>query len=445
MLFSLAILFFISPTFTAATDLQTQCTGTGRLYSGTSCYVLNDPWTTSSRAKISCNHILGYSGHLAHIRNAAARAAVKQLMSSYTVRVVQCAYTGLELLNPAVATTISTNWGYYYRDGIYASTTYLPWLSSHPSTNSNQNRASYCFANDGLVSRPESSLDSYICEYEEALKQPVTDLEQKCVNLTSSLYTSFVNGVCYVMHNESKNYNDAKIACNDISGHKGHLSHVRTMGELWVADALLNAARVTYARLGIEQTNLSSTDPNNNWYMTTPTDLSVLTIYLPWAASPTTNMRTIAVTIGYPKTFNAVDSNTVYPFICQYGNATTTTTTTTTMPTTKTTTTRPACTTPLTTTAGGTGTTAATTNGGRRTSTFNHYRFGYFKNTCYWLDQLTVSFSKCLNMCHENNLCFGFSYNSGTSDCQLLAIIASASPYWFELTADKQYETVIRE
>uniref|UniRef100_A0A914X342 Apple domain-containing protein n=1 Tax=Plectus sambesii TaxID=2011161 RepID=A0A914X342_9BILA len=262
--------------------------------------------------------------------------------------------------------------------------------------------------------------------------------------MSGSVLTSFVNDLCYVLQPAvSKSYNDAKVSCNAISGYNGHLAHIRSMNELWIAEAFRLAGGASTLRIGIEQTNLSSTDPTSGWFLTTPTNESVPTTFLPWATSPTAGSRTIAVTTGYPKPFATVDSNTVYPFICQYGNTTTITTPTTT--TTRAMTTRAACTTPLTTTAGGTGTTTATTNAGRTASSFNHYRFGYFTNTCYWLDQLTVSYSKCLNMCHRNNLCFGLSYNAGTSDCQLLAITASASPYWFELTADKQYETLIRE
>uniref|UniRef100_A0A914XCZ9 Apple domain-containing protein n=1 Tax=Plectus sambesii TaxID=2011161 RepID=A0A914XCZ9_9BILA len=209
------------------------------------------------------------------------------------------------------------------------------------------------------------------------------------------------------------------------------------MGELWVADAIRSSKMETYLRLGIEQTDLSSTDPYNGWYLTTPTNLPELTTFLPWTPSnPTTNKRTISVTNSYPKSFAVVDSATEQAYLCQYDGPGPTTTTTTTTTTAATTTTWAACTstvTPTTTIARG------------AVSKFNHYRFGYFTNTCYWLSRSTVSLSKCLNMCHENGLCFGFSYNSANSDCQLLAIIASASPYWSELTADRQYETVIRE
>uniref|UniRef100_A0A914VJ02 C-type lectin domain-containing protein n=1 Tax=Plectus sambesii TaxID=2011161 RepID=A0A914VJ02_9BILA len=291
-----------------------------------------------------------------------------------------------------------------------------------------------------------------------------TDLEQKCANVTSYSATWFVNGVCYVYHGKDGTlYQDAKVSCNDINGYNGHLPHVSNMAELSALNAIVQSTPLYGAWLGIERLDTTSSDLNQGWYLTTPTDPPVPTTFLPWSTinPPNSASRVAWVFSVFPGTIQATNNFINYPVLCRYDNKTATTTTTptissttTTKPITTTTTTtstttttisRAACTTPLTTTAGGTGTTTATTYAERITSTFNHYRFGYFKNTCYWLDQLTVTFSKCLNMCHENNLCFGFSYNAGTSDCQLLAIIASASPYWFELTADKQYETVVRE
>uniref|UniRef100_A0A914VIE8 C-type lectin domain-containing protein n=1 Tax=Plectus sambesii TaxID=2011161 RepID=A0A914VIE8_9BILA len=466
MLFSLAILLFISPTVTALTDLQAQCNGTDRLYNDTSCYVVVGPKIYHYLAKISCNHYLGYSGHIVHMRDAATQAAVLQAVTTYTG--YGSYWLGLETINSSTSTTVSTNYGNYYRNGTVVIPTYFPWGPNQPVNGASYKKGSYNKSTNAIYNIPATEQSSNICEYEEALKQPVTDLERKCVNLTSSFRTLFVNDVCYVAHFTFKNYNDAKVACNALSGYNGHLAHVRTMSELWAADAVLKGASVTCGRLGIEQTNLSSTDPYNGWYLTTPTAQSIPTTFLPWAAGyPQAGggYRTIAVQSGsYPKSFGTVNDTTPCPYLCQYdgpGPSTTTTTstsatattTTTTTPTTTTTATTPvttitaagACTRATTTSAGGTGSTAATTNAGRTASSFSHYRFGYFKNTCYWLDQLTVTFSKCLNMCHENELCFGLSYNSGTNDCQLLAIIASASPYWFELTADKQYETVIRE
>uniref|UniRef100_A0A914XRH3 C-type lectin domain-containing protein n=1 Tax=Plectus sambesii TaxID=2011161 RepID=A0A914XRH3_9BILA len=226
------------------------------------------------------------------------------------------AWTGMELMNQSVAMSNNNNWGNYYRNGTFVITTYLPWEPLFSLGSSTNNRVAFLPLTGNIYTSADGNRPT-VCEYEEALKQPVTDLEQNCVNLTSSFFTSFVNGICYVMHPETKTYNNAKMACNDLSDHKGHLVHVRTIGELWVADALRAAAGVTYARIGIEQTNPSSTDPTTGWYLTTPTSPSVLTTYLPWVTAPTTGMRTIAVTTGYPKTFNAVANTTLYPFICQ--------------------------------------------------------------------------------------------------------------------------------
>uniref|UniRef100_A0A914X024 C-type lectin domain-containing protein n=1 Tax=Plectus sambesii TaxID=2011161 RepID=A0A914X024_9BILA len=423
MLLSLAILLFVSPTVTAVTDLQARCNGTDRLYNGTSCYVFVGPRININLAKTACNHYLGYSGHIVHMRDAATQAAV--LQAATTNAGYDSYWLGLELINSSAPTNASTRYGNYYRNGTFVIPTYFPWGPSQPVNNALYNK-------------------------EEALKQPVTDLEQKCVNLkNSSVFTLFVTDVCYVVQPAvTKFYNDAKVSCNALNGYNGHLAHVRTMSELWVADAVLKAANIaTYGLLGIEQTNLSSTDPYNGWYLTTPTAQSIPTTFLPWATSnPAAGRPTIAVKTGsYPKSFVTVNTTMFYPYLCQYdgpGPSTTTTTSTTTTPTT-TITAAGACTRATTTSAGGT--TAATTTTGKRMSKFYHYSFGYYTNTCYWLSQSTVTLSKCLKMCHENELCFGLSYNSGTNDCQLLAIIASASPYRAELTADRQYKTLIRE
>uniref|UniRef100_A0A914UWL9 C-type lectin domain-containing protein n=1 Tax=Plectus sambesii TaxID=2011161 RepID=A0A914UWL9_9BILA len=325
MLFSLAILLFISLTVTAITDLQANCTGPDRRYNGTTCYVLFAYSATQDVSKISCNHYLGYSGHLVHIRNAAVQNVVHQMITNYVAFTIYCAWTGLELLNSSASHTDSSNWGYYYRNGTFFSQTYLPWLSGHPSTNLDYNRAMYCKNEDRLFSYQGSNLYSYVCEYEEAQKQPVSNLEQKCVNLMSgSVFTSFVNDVCYVLQSAvSKNYNDAKGSCNALSGYNGHLAHLRTVEKLWIAEALRLVAGASYVRLGIEQTDLSSTNASIGWYLTTPTNQSMPANFLPWATSnPTTNKRTIAVVAGYPKSFATVDSTTAYPFLCQYGRST---------------------------------------------------------------------------------------------------------------------------
>uniref|UniRef100_A0A914XJ70 C-type lectin domain-containing protein n=1 Tax=Plectus sambesii TaxID=2011161 RepID=A0A914XJ70_9BILA len=270
MLFSLAILLFTFPTVTAQTDLQANCTGNDRLYNGTSCYVMIGPTLAYAVAKLSCNHILGYSGHLAHMKNAAGQAAVLELANTYTGAPGDCYWMGMEIINGTVATNISTNWGNYYRNGTFVTSTYFAWDSGQPSAAANYNKVAYC-----------------------------------------------------------------------------------------------KAANVAYIRIGIEQTNPSSTDPTTDWYLTTPTSPSVLTTYLPWATAPTAGMRTIAVGSGYPKNFNAVDNTTLYPFLYDSPTSTTTTAiaTTTETPTTTTTETptTTSTTTPTTTTTETTPITTSTT------------------------------------------------------------------------------------
>uniref|UniRef100_A0A914VZN8 C-type lectin domain-containing protein n=1 Tax=Plectus sambesii TaxID=2011161 RepID=A0A914VZN8_9BILA len=413
MLFSLAILLFISPTVTALTDLQVNCTGTDRLYNDTSCYVVVGTAKPHGAAKASCNHYLGYSGHLVHIRSAAVKAVVKQAMNNYIPAGTTTVWTGLQLKNSSAVTTDINNWGSYYRNGTSVTPTYLPWQSGQPSTAATNNRAYYGSAGDGIVNAAETGTYPYVCEYEEALKQPVTDLEKKCANLTSSFKTLFVNDICFVMHPETKYYSDAKVACNDISGYNGHLAHARTMGDLWVVNALVLVSPLTVARLGIEHTNTSSTDMTSGWYLTTPTNQSELATFLPWLPSTPLPVRhSLAVRPDYPNFVMNIYTTELYPFICQYEAM---------------------------------ASSATTTGGGRAVSKFNHYSLGYFSNNYYWIKRSTVPLYLCINMCHTNNLCRGFSYSSGTSDCQLLAVNASSVPYSSQLTADNQYTTAVRE
>uniref|UniRef100_A0A914WV93 C-type lectin domain-containing protein n=1 Tax=Plectus sambesii TaxID=2011161 RepID=A0A914WV93_9BILA len=162
-------------------------------------------------------------------------AAVKQLITSYSSTITDV-WTGLEIINSSGARSDINNWGYFYRNGTFVSPTYLPWSPSQPVNTASYFRGAYRLSGGGIINTQESSFMNPVCEYEEGMKQPVSDLEQKCVNLPSS---SFVDDVCFrVYFIDQKNYNDAKVSCNDLSGYNGHLAHVRSMGELWVADAI---------------------------------------------------------------------------------------------------------------------------------------------------------------------------------------------------------------
>uniref|UniRef100_A0A914X379 C-type lectin domain-containing protein n=1 Tax=Plectus sambesii TaxID=2011161 RepID=A0A914X379_9BILA len=262
-------------------------------------------------------------------------AAIEQLITSYNDS-IPYVWTGLEVINSSISPANNTNWGYFYRKGIFDSPTYLPWGPGNPSASSTYNRTLYKKPDNELYSGPSTTANSYVCEYEEALKQPVSNLEQKCANLTSSsVLTLFVNDVCYVLNPVNKNYNDAKVSCNALSGYNGHLAHIRTMGELWVAEALRAAADVPYARIGIEKTNTSITDVYTGWYLTTPIDQPVLATFLPWATDGNDpGQYSMGIKGDYPKSFEMLVNTGTRPFICQYASVTTATTTTTTTTTT---------------------------------------------------------------------------------------------------------------
>uniref|UniRef100_A0A914XC70 C-type lectin domain-containing protein n=1 Tax=Plectus sambesii TaxID=2011161 RepID=A0A914XC70_9BILA len=68
---------------------------------------------------------------------------------------------------------------------------------------------------------------------------------------------------------------------------------------------------------------------------------------------------------------------------------------------------------------------------------FDHRGFGYFTNSKYILLQTTTNLDMCVYMCHVRPACFGLSYKSTTSTCQLNAAPCPDSS-WIYLSSSKK-------
>lgn len=78
----IVLLLVNAPLIFAATNLQNQCNKPLSTYFGTSCLILHTEQKRYNTAKISCNDILGYSGHLVHIRSLDYQPVIESLMVS---------------------------------------------------------------------------------------------------------------------------------------------------------------------------------------------------------------------------------------------------------------------------------------------------------------------------------------------------------------------------
>uniref|UniRef100_A0A914XS94 Apple domain-containing protein n=1 Tax=Plectus sambesii TaxID=2011161 RepID=A0A914XS94_9BILA len=76
---------------------------------------------------------------------------------------------------------------------------------------------------------------------------------------------------------------------------------------------------------------------------------------------------------------------------------------------------------------------------------FDHRGFGYFKNSLYILQETTTNLDMCVYMCHVRPACYGLSYKSTTSTCQLHAAPANSIFFASKLTVDSQYKLLVRQ
>uniref|UniRef100_A0A914VMG4 C-type lectin domain-containing protein n=1 Tax=Plectus sambesii TaxID=2011161 RepID=A0A914VMG4_9BILA len=277
-MFEHILLLLLLPAFVfSATDLQTACNGIDRIYSGGSCLVLNKTAVKYSKAKVSCEHYLGYSGHLVFIRSVTVQNTLKQLITSNSVTGV---YVGYEQTN---ATGLrNANWAYAYKNGSTITASFLPWKTGYPLTITSYDRA-YFSASGVIDAAGESLTFAFVCEYEESLKQAVTDLEKQCAAV--SQVHVYNNGHCYVWHDERVNYFAAKLSCQEIPEINGHVIHIRNAEQVQMVETILKAGSLRpFTWVGLEQTNVSAADTQQlgSWFYSTPQESDEMATFLPW-------------------------------------------------------------------------------------------------------------------------------------------------------------------
>uniref|UniRef100_A0A914X5M1 Uncharacterized protein n=1 Tax=Plectus sambesii TaxID=2011161 RepID=A0A914X5M1_9BILA len=120
------------------------------------------------------------------------------------------------------------------------------------------------------------------------------------------------------------------------------------MAELSALNAIVKSA-IPILWLGIERLDTTSSDLNQGWYLTSPTDPPVPTTFLPWStiSPPNSASRAAWLVPVLPGSIQATYASFTNPVLCQYDNKTATTTTTPTIS--STTTTKPITTTTTTT------------------------------------------------------------------------------------------------
>uniref|UniRef100_A0A914WUA8 C-type lectin domain-containing protein n=1 Tax=Plectus sambesii TaxID=2011161 RepID=A0A914WUA8_9BILA len=315
-MFEHILLFLLLPAFVfSATDLETTCTGTDRVYSDGSCLVLNKTAVRYSKAKVSCEHYLGYSGHLVFIRNDIVENTLQQLITSNSVSNV---YVGYEQTNTTGLRNGS--WVYAYTNGSTATASYLPWKTGSPSKNNTYDRTYYT-ASGVIDTAGEITSSAFVCQYEENLKQTVSDLEEKCA--ANSRVHVYSNGHCYIARSDYKYYYAAKYSCQDIPGIYGHLVHIRNAEQAQMVETMIKASSISYAWTGLEATNTSSTNKSlpDSWSYATPQDTKEIATFLPWIPGNPYNSISASATFYYQIVHGLRNINLnsyTFGFICEY-------------------------------------------------------------------------------------------------------------------------------
>uniref|UniRef100_A0A914X4W9 C-type lectin domain-containing protein n=1 Tax=Plectus sambesii TaxID=2011161 RepID=A0A914X4W9_9BILA len=321
---SSALLILLFSPLVVGTALQTECVGSDRVYSGSSCYVLHKNASLYSKAKTACDDYLGYSGHLIFIRDNSSKAALHQLMSSNSVTT---AYTGYEQTNTSGLRNAS--WAYASSDGTYTPASFIPWGRTsyfpftEPSTNPANTRLAYVTNENGTKDYTgESNSFPFVCEYEESLMHTVTDLETSCAAINDKI-NLFANDHCYTISTSKMSYDSAKLSCNDIAGINGHLIHPRTVSQIEIFKNFVTAQGGTnsYGWTGIEQTNTSAVNSKTDgWYYTTPQGTDDMATFLPWYGTEPnggTTINNVAYGLYYGGYTDELNTLTYFA-ICEY-------------------------------------------------------------------------------------------------------------------------------
>uniref|UniRef100_A0A914UJX2 C-type lectin domain-containing protein n=1 Tax=Plectus sambesii TaxID=2011161 RepID=A0A914UJX2_9BILA len=272
----------------AITDLESQCNSIGgnltHIYANGSCYVLHPQAVLYMFAKLSCNDILGYGGHLVHPKSSAEIDILLTMQQSGGV-----GYSWIGVEQPDWNSANNVGWYYTTPMDDNSPATYVKWKSGEPNggwTANDENNVVLVLAVRSYEDWPLFAAHPYLCQYEESRKRPMTDLEQKCASVNSSFTHAFFNGNCYVFHPQTTPYYVAKLSCNDLAGYDGHLAFLKSVNDKNMAESLMRASIATGYRqawVGVEQPDWNAAN-NVGWSYTTPTTESELATYLPWSS-----------------------------------------------------------------------------------------------------------------------------------------------------------------
>uniref|UniRef100_A0A914W959 C-type lectin domain-containing protein n=1 Tax=Plectus sambesii TaxID=2011161 RepID=A0A914W959_9BILA len=306
------------------TDLETQCNSIGggltHTYANGSCYVLHLQATKYFVAKASCYDILGYGGHLIHPKSSAEVNLSLSLMQTVSIENM---WLGVE--QPDWNSPDNAGWYYTTPMGDYSPATYLQWSGGEPNGGigpNAENIAAFAFSRRSYIDYAPSQTIPYFCQYEESRKQLVTDLEQKCASVNSSLTHVYANGNCYIFHPQTAPYFVAKLSCNDFAGYDGHLAHLKSANDTNMAESLMRASTAgnNYTWIGVEQPDWNAAN-TVGWSYTTPTTESVLATYLPWLSgepSGGTTENNAAFSVGNPTNYQDFPYSASFSYLCQY-------------------------------------------------------------------------------------------------------------------------------
>uniref|UniRef100_A0A914VYV7 Uncharacterized protein n=1 Tax=Plectus sambesii TaxID=2011161 RepID=A0A914VYV7_9BILA len=377
----------------ALTELQSLCVGANQTYLGSSCYVLHGtPRVTYSRAKVACEDYLGYKGHLYHIRNAVIKNTTHQFILSNGLTASDMnVWTSFEQYDANGAR--NAGWGFAERDGTVTPASYVPWGWNgggwEPVGPTSHTRAPYAPYYFGLNDAPGEGMGNmpFICEYEEANKHIVTNLEKSCAALNR--YHTYANKKCYVMHAELLAYSAAKVACTDVLNYNGHLVHPRSNEQLNILNNfMLAAGPVSEIYIGVEQTNLTAADSKTiGWYYTTPSKSNEQATFLPWTPTEPdggTGSNNV-IYISGSRSFSDVPATKARAFVCVYDDI---------MYSLK------------------------VSNSVSQSSSFSQIA-----------QTSNASLAKCTRDCRINQACSSFAYSLSTSTCQLLASSSSSGNF----------------
>uniref|UniRef100_A0A914UXA8 Uncharacterized protein n=1 Tax=Plectus sambesii TaxID=2011161 RepID=A0A914UXA8_9BILA len=278
-----ALLFLNLPLIVAATDLQSQCNQPLSTYFGSSCLILHTEQKKFNTAKIACNDILGYSGHLVHIRSPDYQPVIESLMSTGSV---SNAWIGTECYGTC---TTASNAGWYYTTPTKRyeeGATFIAWSGIGMTGNS----LIWQMGQKSVATDPRDN-SSYVCEYEEKYAYTITAAAKYCnsnpPNAPSNFASAYVDGSCLIMGDYAASLSKLRSSCKNVSGLVSRNAHLTTSAKRNIVHSFGRAFAESYynystANLndytlatGLEQLkgcpdNTCSEEGSYSWFWTTP-------------------------------------------------------------------------------------------------------------------------------------------------------------------------------